>query len=214
MSVIESIAGRTCGPAGGGERAGAASSSSAPEPAKDLGDIGAGRCSRAAGLPWLPVLVVPLSFVDCRPVECSNGGIAIIEISGDPGCWHAQHRSSQRRAGGYDAVRRYAGRWSKERGRSTAAAYVPLSFAPAVRLEPRDRTAGRRDGDREGRPRPPYHSRMLLSIHARRRRWCSDATTGRFRGPLQRKVIPEASRHLEGPAKRLGPTGTRPARLR
>src|SRR6187399_1487985 len=33
-------------------------------------------------------------------------------------------------AGGYDAVRRYARRWSKERGQSTAAAYVPLSFAP------------------------------------------------------------------------------------
>ena len=32
--------------------------------------------------------------------------------------------------GGYDAVRRYARRWSKERGASTAAAYVPLSFAP------------------------------------------------------------------------------------
>src|SRR5215204_1903305 len=32
--------------------------------------------------------------------------------------------------GGYDAVRRYAGRWAKERGQSTAAAYVPLSFAP------------------------------------------------------------------------------------
>jgi hypothetical protein len=27
-------------------------------------------------------------------------------------------------------VRRYARRWSKERGQSTAAAYVPLSFAP------------------------------------------------------------------------------------
>ena len=33
-------------------------------------------------------------------------------------------------AGGYDAVRRYAGRWRKERGRSTADAFVPLSFAP------------------------------------------------------------------------------------
>src|SRR6266576_1477638 len=33
--------------------------------------------------------------------------------------------------GGYDAVRRYARRWAKERGQSTAAAYVPLSFAPA-----------------------------------------------------------------------------------
>src|SRR6202035_5589466 len=32
--------------------------------------------------------------------------------------------------GGYDAVRRYAGRWSKERGHSTTAAYVPLTFAP------------------------------------------------------------------------------------
>jgi len=32
--------------------------------------------------------------------------------------------------GGYDAVRRYARRWSKERGQSTAAAYVPLAFAP------------------------------------------------------------------------------------
>ena len=32
--------------------------------------------------------------------------------------------------GGYDAVRRYARRWSKERGHSTVAAYVPLSFAP------------------------------------------------------------------------------------
>jgi hypothetical protein len=32
--------------------------------------------------------------------------------------------------GGYDAVRRYARRWSKERGESTAAAYVPQSFAP------------------------------------------------------------------------------------
>src|SRR6266513_1986897 len=32
--------------------------------------------------------------------------------------------------GGYDAVRRYARRWAKERGQSTTAAYVPLSFAP------------------------------------------------------------------------------------
>ncbi len=33
-------------------------------------------------------------------------------------------------AGGYDAVRRYARRWSQERGAATASAYVPLSFAP------------------------------------------------------------------------------------
>jgi transposase len=32
--------------------------------------------------------------------------------------------------GGYDAVRRYARRWAKERGHAAAAAYVPLSFAP------------------------------------------------------------------------------------
>jgi transposase len=32
--------------------------------------------------------------------------------------------------GGYDAVRRYARTWAKARGHSTAAAYVPLSFAP------------------------------------------------------------------------------------
>ncbi len=32
--------------------------------------------------------------------------------------------------GGYDAVRRYARKWTKERGQATAAAYVPLSFAP------------------------------------------------------------------------------------
>jgi len=32
--------------------------------------------------------------------------------------------------GGYDAVRRYARRWSKQRGQSLATAFVPLSFAP------------------------------------------------------------------------------------
>jgi transposase len=32
--------------------------------------------------------------------------------------------------GSYDAVRRYAKRWIKDRGHATAAAYVPLSFAP------------------------------------------------------------------------------------
>src|SRR5258708_11652475 len=34
--------------------------------------------------------------------------------------------------GGYDAVRRYARRWAKEHGHSTATAFVPLSFAPAA----------------------------------------------------------------------------------
>ncbi len=33
-------------------------------------------------------------------------------------------------AGGYDAVRRYARRWSKAHGQAVAAAFVPLSFAP------------------------------------------------------------------------------------
>ena len=32
--------------------------------------------------------------------------------------------------GGYDALRRYARRWAKLHGEATAAAYVPLSFAP------------------------------------------------------------------------------------
>ena len=32
--------------------------------------------------------------------------------------------------GGYDAVRRYARQWSKAHGQATAAAFVPLSFAP------------------------------------------------------------------------------------
>src|SRR6202023_1426581 len=32
--------------------------------------------------------------------------------------------------GGYDAVRRYARTWSREHAGQTAAAYVPLSFAP------------------------------------------------------------------------------------
>src|SRR5207244_1795066 len=32
--------------------------------------------------------------------------------------------------GGYEALRRYARRWAKERGQATAAAFVPLSFAP------------------------------------------------------------------------------------
>lgn len=32
--------------------------------------------------------------------------------------------------GGYDAVRRYASAWARERATATAAAFVPLSFAP------------------------------------------------------------------------------------
>ena len=33
-------------------------------------------------------------------------------------------------AGGYDAVRRHAARWRREHNSATAAAFVPLSFAP------------------------------------------------------------------------------------
>src|SRR5688500_18834738 len=33
-------------------------------------------------------------------------------------------------AGGYDAVRRYAASWQRQRSAATAAAFVPLSFAP------------------------------------------------------------------------------------
>lgn len=32
--------------------------------------------------------------------------------------------------GGYDAVRRYAASWNREERESSAAAYVPLTFAP------------------------------------------------------------------------------------
>ena len=42
--------------------------------------------------------------------------------------------------GGYDAVRRYARSWGRERASTSADAFVPLSFAPgegvSVRLEP------------------------------------------------------------------------------
>jgi len=58
--------------------------------------------------------------------------------------------------GGYDAVRRYARAWAKTNASATANAFVPLTFAPgeADQLEPRDRRAGQRDDDREGRPCP------------------------------------------------------------
>ena len=73
--------------------------------------------------------------------------------------------------GSYAAVRRYAIGWRKERGAAMAQAYVPLSFRAGrglpVRLEPRDRRAGRRDGDREGRARSalpqPHDVRARLS---------------------------------------------------
>jgi transposase len=94
--------------------------------------------------------------------------------------------------GGYDAVRRYARRWAKQHGQATAAAYVPLSFAPG-----------------EAYQFDWSHEVVLLSgvtvivkvahirsatvaccscalIHARRRRWYSMPMTGLLlcsRGP-------------------------------
>ena len=73
--------------------------------------------------------------------------------------------------GGYDAVRRYARRWSKERGaidgRGLCAAELCAGRSLPVRLEPRGRPAERRDGDREGGPRPalpqPHAVRAGLS---------------------------------------------------
>ena len=85
--------------------------------------------------------------------------------------------------GSYDAVRRYAKRWAKNRGQATAAAYVPLSFAPG-----------------EAYQFDWSHEIVLLNgvtvtvkvahvrsataaccscapIRARRRRWCSMLTT-------------------------------------
>jgi transposase len=56
-------------------------------------------------------------------------------------------------AGGYDAVRRYARRWGQDRGESTTAAYVPLSFAPGEAYQfdwPRSGPAERGHGDCEG----------------------------------------------------------------
>ena len=82
--------------------------------------------------------------------------------------------------GGYDAVRRYARRWAKERGQSTAAAYVPLSFAPGeafqfdwshevvvlngvtITVKVAHVTAA---------------CRSCAPIRARRRRWCLTHTT-------------------------------------
>jgi transposase len=101
--------------------------------------------------------------------------------------------------GGYDAVRRYARRWGKERGESTAAAYVPRSFAPGE--------AYQFDWSHEvvllngvtvivkAAHVRLCHSRMLFVLYgvirARRRRWCSTPTTGR--SPCSRAPADAAS---------------------
>ena len=78
------------------------------------------------------------------------------------------------------AVRRYARRWGKERGLSTAAAYVPLSFAPgeAYQFDWSHEVvllSGTTVVVKVAHVRL-CHSRMLFArepIRGRRRRWCS-----------------------------------------
>src|SRR5262249_10483562 len=61
-------------------------------------------------------------FLGGNPAKPARGQRTLIRIFEDLG--------DRGYDGGYDAVRRYARRWAKERGQSTAAAYVPLTFAP------------------------------------------------------------------------------------
>jgi hypothetical protein len=73
--------------------------------------------------------------------------------------------------GGYDAVRRYARAWSKERASETVSAYVPLSFAPGEAYQfdwSHDIVVmDGGDDDREGRARSPlpqpHHAGARLS---------------------------------------------------
>ena len=98
--------------------------------------------------------------------------------------------------GGYDAVRRYARRWPKERGQSTAAAYVPLFFAPGEAFQ--------FDWSHEvvllsgvtvtvrlpmsGSATAGYRS--CVPIRARPKRWCLTRTIGRLpsRGACRRGI--------------------------
>ena len=96
--------------------------------------------------------------------------------------------------GGYDAVRRYGNNWRKERGASTAAAYVPLSFAPGE--------AYQFDWSHEvvllsgvtvivkAAHVRLCHSRWFGGPTARRRRWCSTRTIGPLpvQGCMQRGI--------------------------
>jgi hypothetical protein len=89
--------------------------------------------------------------------------------------------------GGYDAVRRYARRWSKERGQSTAAAYVPLSFAPeeAYQFDWSHEVVLLNGVTVIVKPPMSVSATAACSlfglIRARYRRWCSTPTTGRSR---------------------------------
>ena len=73
-----------------------------------------------------------------------------------------------------DAVRRCARRWSKEPGNSTAAAYVPLSFAPGEAYQfdwSHEVVLLNGVTGIEGRPCRACHSRMLFV-----RAYCCDTT--------------------------------------
>jgi transposase len=69
--------------------------------------------------PWLSVLDELLASNTAKPAREQLTLIRLFE--------ELQGRGYD---GSYDAVRRYARRWSKIHGASTATAYVPLSFAP------------------------------------------------------------------------------------
>jgi hypothetical protein len=65
--------------------------------------------------------IVDLGWAE-RPGECHE----LIDVGGQRFALRTQSETLHRR----DALRCYARRWNKERGQFTAAAYVPLSFAP------------------------------------------------------------------------------------
>ena len=76
-------------------------------------------------------------------------------------------------AGGYDAVRRYARGWQRNRASTSAGAYVPLSFAPGEAYQfdwkSRDRADQRHDGDGESGacPAVPQPDAVCASVSAR-----------------------------------------------
>ena len=87
--------------------------------------------------------------------------------------------------GGYDAIRRYARSWHREQAATSAAAFVPLSFAPgeAYQFDWSHEVVlinGTTVIVKVAHVRL-CHSRMLFvrRTRARRRRWCSTPTTGR-----------------------------------
>ena len=86
--------------------------------------------------------------------------------------------------GGYDAVRRYAAGWRRVQGSGTAAAFVPLLFAPGEAYQfDWSHEVVLIDGVTVTMKVALVrlcHSRMFFvrAIHARPRRWCSMPMTG------------------------------------